>query len=49
MGVVSNVVLVLLYVALWLVIKARATFLTNQKTKTNRDLLARVFPRLFLL
>ena len=39
---------VLLYSAIWLVRKTRATFLTNQicQTKSNCDLVARVFPRL---
>ena len=38
---------VLLYYALWLVRKTRATFLTNQQmpNKTNRDFVTRVFPR----
>ena len=40
--------LILLYDALWLVRKARATLNQSEvlKTKTNRDILARVFPRL---
>ena len=39
------VALVFLNFAVWLVQKARATFLTNQfKTWTNCDLVIRVFP-----
>ena len=43
----SGISLVLLYIALWLVLETRAPSFQpiRIKTKTNRDLVARVFPR----
>ena len=46
LSVESRITLVVLFFALWLVQKTLATLSTNQfKTKTNHDLVARVFPR----
>ena len=46
----SGIALVLLCCALWLVQQTRATYSTNQmQTKTNRDLVTRVFPRFTLV
>ena len=46
LSVEYRITLVVLFFALWLVQKTRATLSTNQfKTKTNHDLVARVFPR----
>ena len=46
LSVESRITLVVLFFALWLVQKTLATLLTNQfKTKTNHDLVARVFLR----